>query len=206
MDPENAQAHYYQGLIWAGGGNTTRARIALSTALNLNPKFQAAAQALDKLGKEPGPKETLQQPTYSRSKKAKLVVPLALATLLLGGGGFAALYVTGQPAGATDLAKQLGTKLPLVSVSRVGSAGGQDLHIDVGDAWGRLPKEDQAAEMHAIAKAAQGLRFLNVFVYSNSSPVAESHGEAVCLGDCVQSMELNKPAPGKRPSLKLKKP
>ena len=207
MDPENHQAHYYQGLIWAGGGNTTRARIALSTALNLNPKFQPAAQALDKLGKEPAAKEaTGQQPTFVRPKKARLIVPLALATMLLGAGGAAMLYLSSQPTGAGDLAKQLGTKLPLVSVSRVGAAGGQDLHIDVGDAWGRLPKEDQSAEMRTIATAAQGLGFVNVFVYSNSSPVAESHGEAVCLGDCVQSMDLNKAAPGKRPSLKLKKP
>jgi tetratricopeptide (TPR) repeat protein len=208
MEPENAQAHYYQGLIWAGGGNTTRARIALSTALNLNPKFQAAATALDKLGKVNEPssqsKEALPQ-TFARPKKARLVIPLALATVLLGGGGFAMLYVSGQPAGASDLAKQLGTKLPLVSSSRVGSAG-QDLHIDVGKAWRDLPKDEQSTEMGNIARGAKAMGIVNVFVYSESSPVAESHGDKVCVGECVQKMELKAPEPGKRPSLKLTKP
>jgi hypothetical protein len=208
MEPENAQAHYYQGLIWAGGGNTTRARIALSTALNLNPKFQAAAQALDKLGKvnEPGQsKEVPQLPTFARPKKARLVIPLALATLLMGGGGAAMLYYSGQPSGASDLAKQLGTRLPLVSTSRVGSSG-QDLHIDVGKTWGTLSKEDQSAEMSNIAKGAKAIGIVNVFVYSESDPVAESHGDAICVGDCVQKIEVKRPTePGKKPVLKLNK-
>jgi tetratricopeptide (TPR) repeat protein len=197
MEPENAQAHYYQGLIWAGGGNTTRARIALATALNLKPNFQAAAQALDKLGKanEPQPKEQL--PTYARprARKAKLVLPLALVAALVAAGGGATLFLSGQPAGADDLAKKLGTRLTLVSTSRVGS-GGQDLHIDVGTSWGKLSQVDQAAEMHNIAKGAQAMGITNVFVYSQSQPVAESHGEAICVGDCVPQ-PLGKPsAPG----------
>jgi tetratricopeptide (TPR) repeat protein len=207
MDPENAQAHYYQGMIWAGGGNTTRARIALSTALNLNPKFQAAAQALDKLGKvseEPSQSKEIQRPTFGRQKKAKLIIPLALGVVLLGGGGAAMLHYSGQPAGASDLAKQLNTKLPLVSTSRVGSSG-QDLHIDVGKAWEKLPKDEQSAEMQNIAKGAQSIGIINVFIYSDSQPVAESHGDKICLGDCVQKLEVKPPTPGKNPSLKLNK-
>jgi hypothetical protein len=200
MEPENAQAHYYQGMIWAGGGNTTRARIALSTALNLKPNFQAAAQALDKLGKsnEPQTKEQTTS-TYTRPKpsRSKLVVPLVLAVVLAGAGGVAMLVLSDQPAGATDLAKKLGTRLSLVSTSRVGSAG-QDLHIDVGTSWGKLAQGDQAAEMHNIAKGAQAMGIVNVFVYAESQPVAETHGDAICVGDCVPH-PIAKPASPNQP-------
>jgi hypothetical protein len=207
MDPENHQAHYYQGLIWAGGGNTTRARIALSQALTLKPGFQAAAQALDKLAKVNDPaasKEAERPTTFAKPKKAKLVIPLAIATLLLGGAGVAALHYTSAPPGASDLAKQLGTKLPLVSASRVGS-GGQDLHIDVGTAWGTLQRDGQSAEMHAIAKGAKAMGIVNVFVYADSQPVAESHGETVCVGDCVQRAETQPAGDAQQATLKVGK-
>jgi tetratricopeptide (TPR) repeat protein len=206
MEPENAQAHYFQGLIWASGGNTTRARIALSTALNLKPNFPAAAQALDKLGKtnEPQPKEQTASTTFARPRmrKATIAIPLVLGVLLAGAGGGAMLYYSGQPAGAEDMARKLGTHLPLVSISRVGGAG-QDLHIDVGKAWGKLASGDQSAEMHAIAKGAQAMGIVNVFVYSESEPVAESHGDAVCVGDCVPR-PIGKPTvAGQAPKLVL---
>jgi tetratricopeptide (TPR) repeat protein len=204
LDPDNHQAHYYQGLIWAGGGNTTRARIALSTALNLKPNFQAAAQALDKLGKvnEPAASKEMERPKFAGSRKAKLILPLAIATLLMAAGGGAAIYYSGQQPGASDLARQLGTHLPLVSASRVGS-GGQDLHIDVGTAWAGLSPGDQATEMHNIAKGAQALGIVNVFVYSESQPVAESHGEAVCVGDCVAKPALQASGGGQKATLKV---
>jgi tetratricopeptide (TPR) repeat protein len=200
MDPENAQAHYYQGLIWAGGGNTTRARIALSTALNLNPKFSAAAQALDKLGKVAEPAKEPTTSTFARPKpsKAKLVLPLAIAVALTAAGAGGMLYFTGQPAGAADLAKQLGTRMTLLSSSRVGSAM-QDLHIEVGDAWTKLSPSDQTSEMHTIASGAQTIGIQNVFVYSQSQPVAESHGDAICVGDCVVQA-FTKPASPKSPT------
>jgi tetratricopeptide (TPR) repeat protein len=206
LDPENAQAHYYQGLIWAGGGNTTRARIALSTALSLNPKLQAASQALDKLSKtsEPAASKEMERPAFARPKKAKLVVPLALAAMLLAAGGGGLLYLTGQPEGVSDLAKQLGTKLPLVSASRVG-ASGQDLHIDVGKAWGALAAGDQTNELHNIARGAQAMKIANVFVYSESQPVGEVHGEAVCVGDCVAKPATQPSGKGQTATLKVPK-
>jgi len=186
MEPENAQAHYYQGLIWAGGGNTTRARIALSTALNLKPSFQAAAQALEKLGKVGN--EPVKEPTgtFVRPKKtkAKLLVPLAAAAALSAALGAAVLFSSGQPSGAAELAKQLGTRLPLLSISRAGP-GLQDLHIDVGTDWGKLSPTEQAGEMQTIARGGKALGIVNVFVYSQSQAVAESHGDAICVGDCV---------------------
>jgi hypothetical protein len=200
MEPENAQAHYYQGMMWAGDGNTTRARIALSTALNLDPNLPAAAQALDKLGKQPAAKEPTG--TFARPRarsKPKLVLPLALATVLTAIGAGTGLYYSGQPAGAADLAKQLGTKLPLLSTSRAGP-GLQDLHIDVGPTWGKLSPSDQTNEMLTIARGAQGIGVQNVFVYSQSRPVAESHGDAICVGDCVLQ-PITKPAPGEAPRL-----
>jgi hypothetical protein len=207
MDPENHQAHYYQGLIWAGGGNTTRARIALSTALTLKPGFQAAAQALDKISKvsEPAPKDAERPTTFShRPRKAKLVLPLAIATVLMAAGGGASIYYSGQQPGAGDLARQLGTKLPLVSASRVGS-GGQDLHIDVGPAWGKLPQGEQSSEMQTIAKGAQAMGITNVFVYSESQPVAESHGDAVCMGECVTKQVTQPVSAGEQATLKVQK-
>jgi tetratricopeptide (TPR) repeat protein len=197
MDPENPQAHYYQGMMWANGGNTTRARIALSTALNLKPGFQDAAKALDKLNKpaEAPSKDQVQQPAFRRPGKTRLIVPLALATLLLGGGGAAALYVSGQPAGADDMAKQLGTHLTLVSTSRVGS-GGQDLHIDVGDSWAKLPQGEQSGELQNIAKGAQAMGIVNVFLYSQSQPVAETHGDKICVGDCMPKITKTSSAGG----------
>jgi hypothetical protein len=195
LEPENAQAHYYQGMMWAGDGNTTRARIALATALNLKPSFQAAAQALDKLGKV---SEPVKEPTGTfvrpKASKAKLVLPLAAVAILSAVGGWAMLYYTGRPAGAAELAKQLGTQLPLVSTSRAGSAM-QDLHIDVGQAWGKLSPTEQAGEMQAMARGGQAIGVVNIFVYSNSQQVAESHGDAICMGDCVPH-PIGKAAPG----------
>jgi len=197
MEPENVSAHYYQGMIWAGGGNTTRARIALSTALNLRPNFQAAAQALDKLNKVAEPSRETTTTTYARPKlsKAKMVVPLAIGTLLCAGLAAAVLFAGNQPPGADDLAKKLGTQLPLLSTSRVGSSM-QDLHIDVGTAWGKLSPSEQAGEMNVIAKGAQTMGIVNVFVYSQSQPVAESHGDAICVGECVPQPIGKASAPG----------
>ena len=208
LEPENAQAHYYQGLIWAGGGNTTRARIALSTAISLNPKFQAAAQALDKISKvgtgDSSASREMERASSARPKKTKasLVLPLALGTVLVAALGGALLYLSGQPAGGSDLARQLGTKLPLVSASRAGSSG-QDLHIDVGKAWGAMSAGDQNTEMHNIARGAQAMGITNVFVYSESQPVAEVHGDAVCVGDCVARPVTQSTAKGQRATLKV---
>jgi tetratricopeptide (TPR) repeat protein len=210
MDPENAQAHYYQGLIWAGGGNTTRARIALATALNLKPNFQAAATALDKLSKvsetSTSASKEMERTTFARphKTKAKLVLPLAIATLLMGAGGGAAMYFSGQQPGISDLAKQLGTKLPLVSASRAGSSG-QDLHLDVGKAWGALGAGDQTNELHNIARGAQAMKIVNVFVYSESQPVGEIHGESVCVGDCVVKPAMQPNRSGQTATLKVAK-
>jgi tetratricopeptide (TPR) repeat protein len=206
LEPENAQAHYYQGLIWAGGGNTTRARIALSTALNLKPNFQAAAQALDKLTKvnEPSASKEMEKPAFARPRKAKLVLPLAVATVLMAALGGAAIWYSGQQPGVADLAKQLGTKLPLMSASRVGSAG-QDLHIDVGKAWAALGPGDQTNELQNISRGAQALKIVNVFVYSDSQPVGEVHGDAVCVGDCVSKPIIENTRTGQTVTLKVAK-
>jgi len=56
---------------------------------------------------------------------------------------------------------------------------------DLGDPWTKLSPGDQANEMHTIAQGAQSIGIQNVFVYSQSQPVAESHGDAICVGDCV---------------------
>jgi tetratricopeptide (TPR) repeat protein len=206
LEPENAQAHYFQGLIWAGGGNTTRARIALATALNLKPNFQQAAQALDKLSKvnEPSASKEMEKPTFARPKKAKLVLPLAVATVLMAGVGGGALYLSGQQPGAGDLAKQLGTKLPIASASRVG-ASGQDLHIDVGKAWGSLAAGDQTNELHTISRGAQAMKITNVFIYSESQPVGEIHGDSVCVGDCVAKPATETTSTGQTATLKVAK-
>jgi tetratricopeptide (TPR) repeat protein len=207
MDPDNHQAHYYQGLIWAGGGNTTRARIALAQALTLNPKFAPAAQALDKLSKPVESTKEAARPTFRRPSKARRVIPLAIATVLVGAAGGGFLYVSGQPPGVSELARQLGTRLPITSSSRVGSSG-QDLHLDVGKAWATLPPSEQTNEMHNIAKAAKGMGLVNVFVYSESHPVAEVHGEEVCVGDCVTKAATLPTSSGKalQATLKVKKP
>jgi tetratricopeptide (TPR) repeat protein len=206
LDPDHAQAHYYQGLIWAGGGNTTRARIALATALTLKPNFQAAAQAMDKLGKvnEPSASKEMEKATFARPKKAKLVLPLALGTVLMGALGGASLWYSGQQPGVSDLAKQLGTKLPLMSASRVGSAG-QDLHIDVGKAWAALAPGDQTNELQNISRGAQAMKIVTVFVYSDSQPVGEVHGDAVCVGDCVAKPATETNGTGQTATLKVVK-
>jgi tetratricopeptide (TPR) repeat protein len=211
LEPENHQAHYYQGLIWAGGGNTTRARIALAQALTLKPGFQAAAQALDKINKaatnEPSASQVVERPAFGRSRKAKLVLPLAIATVLMAAGGGYAIYVSGQQPGASELAQQLGTKLEIASASRVGS-GGQDLHVDVGISWAKLPAGEQSAEMETIARNAQGLGIVNIFVYSASEPVAESHAGKVCVGACVTKVEVTPVSGGaaEQATLKVPKP
>lgn len=208
MDPDNHQAHYYQGLIWAGGGNTTRARIALATALNLKPGFQAAAQALDKINKtaaaEPSASQVAERPRFGQTRKAKLVLPLAIATVLMAAGGGAMIFYSGQQPGASDLARQLGTKLEIVSASRVGS-GGQDLHIDVGGSWQKMPPAEHAGEIQTIGKNGMGMGIVNVFVYSNSEPVAESHNGTGCLGDCVSKIEVVKTPQGEKAVFKVGK-
>jgi tetratricopeptide (TPR) repeat protein len=207
MEPENAQAHYNQGLIWASSGNSTRARLALSTALNLKPNFQAAAQALDKISKATNPsasKEVEKTTTFVPQKKTKLMVPLALATALTATVGGAAMYFMGQQPGASDLAKQLGTKLPIVSASRVG-ASGQDLHIDVGKAWAQLKPGDQTNELHNISRGARAMKIVNVFLYSESQAVGEIHGDSVCVGDCVARPTAEANSHGQTATLKVAK-
>jgi tetratricopeptide (TPR) repeat protein len=207
MDPDNHQAHYYQGLIWAGGGNTTRARIALSQALALKPNFQAAAQALDKLGKvnEPAAAKESERPTLVKRRKATLILPLAIGTVLMAAIGGATIFYSGQQPGANNLAKQLGMTMPLVSASRVGSSA-QDLHMDVGRAWGSAGAADQTRELQNIARGAKALGIVNVFIYSDSQPVGEIHGDAVCVGDCVAKPVMQPTANGQQAVLKVKRP
>jgi len=196
MDQNSCLAHYYQGMMWAGGGNTTRARIAFNTALSVNPKFQLAQQALERIGKaEPTASSEVARPNaYRRTGKRGKIVPLVLANLAVAVIGGAVLYLLQQPPGASDLARQLGTHLPIASASRAGT-GAQDLYIDFGKSWQALSKQEQDEQLHAIANGARAMAIVNVFVSSQSRPVAEIHGETVCVGDCL-SQPLVQPATG----------
>jgi tetratricopeptide (TPR) repeat protein len=182
IDPNNADAHYVQGMLWANGGNTTRARIALTTAVKLRPDHRAATNALDRLNEKPEPTAPAEITRTSMPKhgKPKLRLPLvvaAVAVALVAGGAF---FLSSDARGFGDLAKQLGTSLELGSVSRVGA----DLYIDVGTSWDKLPEDQRSNEMTSIASHAGGMGLTNVYVYAQSNPVAESHGEAICLGPC----------------------
>lgn len=206
LDPSNAQAHYYQGMIWAGGGNVTRARISLSAALNVRPDFQAAAQALDRLGKAEITAVTKEneRPAQMRRGRRSLVLPLVLATVVMALGGGAILYFpgTGAQNAAADLARQLGTRLVLVSASRAG----QDLHIDAGSSWETMPAGERTDEMRTIAKNAQLMGVTNVFVYANSAPVAESHGANVCVGKCAATPAIEHSSQGSHVQMQVETP
>jgi tetratricopeptide (TPR) repeat protein len=175
IDPQNHEAHYLQGLVWAGGGNTTRARIALTTALKVRPDFTAAQSALDRLGGKledeaaPPREGTLATP---RRNKRTLVLPLMVGTVLVGLVAGGAFLISGE---RNTLAKEIGTSLTLVSASRVD----KDLYIDFGEAWSTLA--DKHAEVAGIAQHLGQIGLVNAFVYSNSNPVAEIHDQIVCI-------------------------
>jgi tetratricopeptide (TPR) repeat protein len=209
IDQNSCLAHYYQGLIWAGGGNGTRARIAFNTALSINPKFQLAQQALERISKGPaeptGSSEVARPNAYRRTGKRRTVVPLAIATLAMAGIGGAVLYLMQLPPGASELARQLGTRLPIASASRAGN-GAQDLYVDFGKSWQALNNQDQGEELHTIARGAQAIGIVNVFVSSQSRPVAEIHGETVCVGDCVSQPMVQPSSGAAQATLKATKP
>jgi tetratricopeptide (TPR) repeat protein len=209
MDPQSYLAHYYQGLIWTAGGNTTRARIALNTVLSINPKFQPATQALERINKgpaQPSASDQVQRPAaFGKRVKNKRIVPLAIATALVVGVGGGALYFLTQPSGAADLARQLGTHLSIASASRAGS-GGQDLYVDFGKAWQSLARPEQEQELHTIANGAKNLGITNVFVFSQTKPVGEIHGDAICVGDCVPQPAVDPGRGGGQAQATLKVP
>jgi tetratricopeptide (TPR) repeat protein len=194
IDPNNADAHYVQGMLWANGGNTTRARIALTTAVKLQPDHRAATSALDRLSDKPEPtvpaEVTRSTALPKQSRRAKIRLPLVVAAVSVAVVAAGAFFLSSEGRGAADLAKQLGTTLKLGSVSRVGA----DLYIDVGTSWDSLAEDQRSNEMSTIARNAGGMGLANVFVYNRSQPVAESHGEAICLGLCSSSPAS--PAPG----------
>jgi tetratricopeptide (TPR) repeat protein len=196
IDPNNPEAHYVQGMLWSSGGNTTRARIALTTALSARPDYQAAAKALERLDKsaEPAPEA---QPGVSlpRSRAAKVRLPLIVGAALVALIGAGAFLLSSNSNELTGIANQLGTKLKIESASRVS----QDLHIDVGTAWDALSDEERASELHAIASHTGSLGLVNVFVYSRSAPVGETHEDKICLGPCSSPLAHVK---GKRPPAK----
>jgi hypothetical protein len=130
------------------------------------------------------------------------VVPLAIATVLtaLLGGGIT--YLGGQSREVSDLERQLGTRLTLVSASRVG-AKMQDLYIDAGPSWETVAPDERSTELSNIAKGAKSLGIENVFLYSQGQPVGEVHGEAVCLGDCVTRATTAPAAGGATATLKV---
>jgi hypothetical protein len=74
---------------------------------------------------------------------------------------------------------------------------GSDLHIDVGTSWDALAEDQRTNEMTTIARNAAGMGLVNVFVYGQSQPVAEAHGEAICLGLCSSPLAAQ-PGNGKK--------
>jgi hypothetical protein len=197
IDPNSAEAHYVQGMLWSSGGNTTRARIALTTALKARPDYQPAVHALDRLDKvpEPAAQDPLPGSSLPRSRAAKVRLPLIIATILVTLVGAGAFLLSSNTSEMNGIAKQLGTTLKIESASRVA----QDLHIDVGASWDALPEEDRSSELHTIASHTGSLGLVNVFVYSHSAPVGETHEEKICLGPCSSPLAAVK---GKRPPAK----
>ena len=178
LDPQNAQAHYYQGMIWASDGNPTRGRISLATALRIQPDFSAASSALQKLTiKDQTPSVTEMRPPVAPPRRKRGLL-IATAVVVLGGGA-ALLSLGGRNPALDGMAKRLGTSLTLISVSSVN----KDLYLDAGASWLAQPEGEHAAEMANLARAARELGFDNVFVFSNARGVAESHGGAVCFGE-----------------------
>jgi tetratricopeptide (TPR) repeat protein len=182
IDPNNAEAHYVQGLLWSGGGNTTRARIALSTALKLRPDYHAAAHALERLDKvdEPPPDAATPGSLMPRQRGSKLRTALLVGCAVLSLAGAGAYFFSTDASQYADLGKQLGTRYAIVSASRVG----EDLHMDVGESWEKIPADERSTELTAMAQHAGGMGLVNIFVYTNSQPVAETHADKICLGPC----------------------
>jgi tetratricopeptide (TPR) repeat protein len=183
LDPHSAEAHYVQGLVWADGGNTTRARIALTTALKERPGHQAATSALGRLDNAVANAPASQEPGAALPggrRGSKLRLPLVLAAAAVTAVGGLAFFLSSETRGMGDLATRLGTRLSISSASEVS----QDLYIDVGSSWDVLPENERPAEMSTIAQHAAGLNLRGVFVYARSELVGETHGEKVCIGPC----------------------
>jgi len=178
IKPDNHFGHFYQGRIWADQGNSQRARTSFESALKARPDFTAAKDAMARLDAKPDatpePTGTRTTGMYRKAKHRHLML-LGFLAVLTGGATVASFFLSGKP--ARNLAAQLGTSLPLISISR----GATELHIDVGPAWSALQPNEKEQEAGNIARGAMKLQLKRVFVYSNSKQVAELNEEKVCL-------------------------
>ena len=77
--------------------------------------------------------------------------------------------------------------------------------MDVGKAWAALSAGDQTNELHTISRGAQAIGVTNVFIYSESTPVGEIHGDSVCVGDCVLKPAMQPNSSGQTATLKVAK-
>jgi tetratricopeptide (TPR) repeat protein len=200
IDPDNAEAHYVQGMLWSGDGNTTRARIALNTALKTRPDYVAAANALgrlDRVVETPAPGESPGTGTLlPRRRTRKLRLPLVVATTLVALVGAGSFFLSSDAREFSELSKQLGTTLSVSSASRVS----EDLYVDVGTSWDKMPVEDRAAELTNIGQRAKGLGVANVYIYAFSQPVAEIHADKICIGPCAPVPAASPAQPGSAPA------
>jgi tetratricopeptide (TPR) repeat protein len=193
LDPENAKAHYYQGLMWEEQGTPVRARSAYMMAIKAQPDFAPAAKALDKLDKggveEPAPVQPgmASRAAMQRAPGARQRV-MVLAGIMAAAAALGAVYFLAGGGEHDEIANQLGTKLKLISASRAGN----DLHIDAGESWKKMEDGDRASEMQKIATRAQALGYVNVFVYSNSMGVGEVRDGKVCASEgCVVGPKID---------------
>ncbi len=215
LSPDNAFAHYYQGRMWAEQGNAARARASYEAAVNAKPDFAAAQDALDKLGARiptgvsgvmarivtaasgvtriatsvsgvtrvptaaSGATLLAQKPEAEKpAARAPLIVATVVAALIGAGGYF---VLTKEERKLGDLAAQLGTSLPIEAADH----GQGEILVDVGQSWMALSGPEREKELAAIAAGAKQLGFKHVYIFSNSTQVAQSREGRRCIGvDC----------------------
>ncbi len=180
LSPNNPYAPYFQGRVWADQGNGARARIAFEAALRLDPAYRPAQQAIDRLDGKRTP--VVGVPIMGRAKKRPRLRSPALFGALAALG---AMLVAGRFLSAgqdlVDLKDKLGTGMPLFSSDERGN----ELHLDFGDIFVRMPRHEREYEMLTIAGGAKKLGYLNVFVHGNGKLIGEAHNGIPCLaGEC----------------------
>lgn len=184
--PDNHQAHFHQGKIFADQGNTARARAAYDAAVRARPDFPLAREALERLG---GRLESMPQavaPSRGPARRAVSTPLIAALVFALAVGAAGYWVLTAEAREFAAFGAEIGTDLPLRSVSK----GGKDLYLDVGLSWTRLSAQERKEKMTVITEGAARLGLTSVYLFSNSEPVAESHDGRVCTEATCRPVEI----------------
>lgn len=180
IDPRSPLPYYWAGRVFMARGNAPRARAEFATALEKQPGYGPAVQALTELdgGKPPvaAAAQTMQAARARVSAAGRNAVLVGLLVVSVAGGAF--YHLRSDPEGFKKLAEELGTNLTITSASR----NPPNLMIELGDAWHQLGEGEKENELRTIGPRAAIMGFEKVLIFSSGRHVAEASKDEVCPG------------------------